>query len=196
MLVDMSTITENTFSPGTSISPVRRRPVARWHTVLGAVGLSVLLVACGSDDVVTGPVEITATDYAYGNVPERVAAGSSITLSNESAVEVHELVAIRLPDDESRPVDELVALGPEELAAFFPLVEAVIVAPPEAEGVVVEGDATLDQPGRYALICVIPTGADPEEYLQAAAAADGAPPEVDGGAPHIAAGMYAELLVE
>jgi len=112
--------------------------------------------------------------------PACVVVGSEVSLTNESAVEVHELVA----------------LPPEELAAFFPRVEAVLVAAPGGDGVVVEGDGVLGEPGRYALICGIPTGADPDEYLEAAAAAEGAPPEVDGGAPHIAAGMYAELVVE
>jgi hypothetical protein len=42
---------------------------------------------------------------------------------------------------------------------------------------------------------VIPTGADPDEYLAAAAEAEGGPPDVAGGPPHIAAGMFAELVV-
>ncbi len=38
----------------------------------------------------------------------------------------------------------------------------VSVAPPEAPGNVVEGELVLDEPGRYALLCFIPTGADPD----------------------------------
>ena len=41
---------------------------------------------------------------------------------------------------------------------------------------------------------MIPTGADPAVYLEAAAASDG-PPQVDGGPPHVAHGMFAELTV-
>lgn len=143
-----------------------------------------------------GPVRIAASDYAFGGVPETIGAGTEIGLTNVSDVEVHELVAIRLPDDEERPVDELVQLPAEELATFFPFVEAVIIAPPGQEGFPVEGDGTLNEPGRYALICVIPTGADPDEYLAAAAEAEGGPPQVDGGPPHIVEGMFAELTVE
>lgn len=58
-------------------------------------------------------------------------------LVNDSDVEVHESVAVRLDDDETRPV----------------------------------------------------------EYLAAAAASDGGPPDVDGGPPHIAAGRFAVLVV-
>jgi hypothetical protein len=43
-------------------------------------------------------------------------------------------------------------------------------------------------------VCAIPTGADPQEYLEQAATSDG-PPEVDGGPPHFVNGMVDELLV-
>lgn len=140
-------------------------------------------------------VEVTATDYAFVGLPASVPAGTGFRLVNESTTEVHELVAIRLPDDETRPVADLVQLPPEELGAFFPLVETVIIAPPAEEGFAVEGDGSLAEPGRYALICVIPTGADPAEYLAAAAESEGGPPDVAGGPPHIVNGMFAEIEV-
>lgn len=170
----------------------RRRGVAS----CAAAAAALVATGCGSDDdVAEGPVEIVAVDYAYEGVPESVRSGAEITVVNESDREVHEVVAIRLPDDEERSVEELVGLPPGELAAFFPGVRTVLVAPPGEAGFAVEGSGVLDEPGRYALICVIPTGADPQEYLTAAAEAEGGPPQVDGGAPHIAAGMYAELTV-
>jgi hypothetical protein len=59
------------------------------------------------------------------------------------------------------------------------------------------GDGTLTEPGRYVLMCFIPTGADPDEYLSAAAASEGeAPTGVAGGPPHVVNGMYAELHVD
>jgi hypothetical protein len=45
-------------------------------------------------------------------------------------------------------------------------------------------------------MCAIPTGVDPDVYLQAAAEAAGGPPEVEGGPPHFLHGMAAELIVE
>ncbi|HSL59481.1 MAG TPA: hypothetical protein VK866_16665 [Acidimicrobiales bacterium] len=180
-----------------------------------AVGLA-LLTACGddADDAAaadatattartpitaaddSGPIEVTGVDFAYVGLPETVPAGTELAFRNDSSAELHELVAIRLPDDEERSVPDLLALPPEELGALFPLVTSVIIAPPNAEGFVVEGSATLDEPGRYAVICAIPTGADPDEYLAAAAESEGGPPEVAGGPPHFVQGMWAELVVE
>ena len=74
----------------------------------------------------------------------------------------------------------------------------VILQPPGApEPIVAVGDGTLTEPGRYVLMCFIPVGADPEEYMTAVAAAGGGKPEgVAGGPPHFTAGMVAELTVE
>lgn len=141
-------------------------------------------------------VTVTGLDYGYRGLPDSVEAGTTFVFKNESSVEVHELVAIRLPDDETRPVSELVQLPPDEFAAFLPGVETVLIAPPESDGFAVEGTGELTEPGRYAIVCVIPTGADPDEYLEAAAEAEGGPPEVAGGPPHIVNGMFAELTVE
>jgi plastocyanin len=175
----------------------------RRRGLLAAVPLAALMLvaACGSDTPEAQPAEaetivVAAHDYAFTGLPETIAAGSTLALHNESTAEVHELVAIRLPDDETRSVADLVQLPPEEMAAFFPLVETVLVAPPGEDGIAVEGTGTLSEPGRYAVICVIPTGADPEEYMTAAAEAEGGPPEVAGGPPHIVHGMFAEFTVE
>lgn len=102
---------------------------------------------------------------------------------------------MRLPDDETRSVEELLALPEEELMALFPGPPAtVLMAPPGGEQVAAVGDGTLSEPGRYALVCFIPTGADPVAFMEQAGP-DG-PPEVDGGPPHIVHGMHAELVVE
>ncbi len=163
-------------------------------TFLALAVLAVMMGACSSDAEPT-TVEVRAVDYGFEDLPEQVVAGSTFTLVNQSSVELHELVAIRLPDDEQRSVDDLVQLPPEELAQFFPLVETVIIAPPDGDGVVVEGAGTLTEPGRYLVICAIPTGANPGEYMAAAAEAEGGPPEVAGGPPHLAMGMYGEIVV-
>jgi hypothetical protein len=177
-----------------------------WATAL--VALSIGAAACGDDadtastasTVVAAaepaPVVVTATDYAYTGLPGSVPVGTALALQNDSQAEVHELVAVRLPDDETRSVEELVQLPPQELAAFFPGVATVLIAPPGETGFAVEGTGPLTEPGRYPVLCVIPTGADPQEYLEAAAAAEGGPPDVAGGPPHIVNGMYGEIVVE
>lgn len=166
--------------------------------MITATLLTALAVGACSGDALPPtdePVVVTAVDYGFEGLPEKVKAGTTLTLVNESMVELHELVAIRLPDDETRSVDQLVQLPPDELAAFFPSVATVIIAPPGESGFAVEGTGTLTEPGRYAVICAIPTGANPGEYLEAAAEAEGGPPEVAGGPPHLAMGMYGEVTV-
>jgi plastocyanin len=179
------------------------------RALAGSIAMLLVLTSCGDGgDAATtstaaatsttdssAQLEVTAIDFAFTGLPERVAAGTTLTLVNDSSVELHELVAIRLPDDESRSVEELIA-NPEALAAYFPSVTTVLIAPPDAAGIAVEGTGQLTEPGRYAIICAIPTGADPAEYMEAAAEAEGGPPDVAGGAPHFVAGMYADLVVE
>ena len=140
-------------------------------------------------------VEVQAIDYAYVGLPAEVRTGTEIQLVNESDTELHEFVAIRLPDDETRSVTELVQLPPEELAAFFPNVATVLIAPPSEAGIAVEGTGVLSEPGRYAIICAIPTGADPAEYIAAAEESEGGPPDVPGGPPHFVNGMVGEVTV-
>ncbi|HMJ78217.1 MAG TPA: hypothetical protein VK507_19710 [Iamia sp.] len=198
-----------------SARPVSPRPTHRLAAGL-AVALLLPLVACGDDDdgsatsdtssteapsseaesetsgsettetTAAEPgadeVAITGVDYAFEGVPESIAAGTELAFTNESTGEVHEIVA------DPAGIGALLGGGPPA---------AVIVASPggSVPGAVV-GDGTLTEPGRYALICTIPTGVDPQEYLDAAAAAQGGPPAVEGGPPHFVEGMVAELTVE
>jgi hypothetical protein len=181
---------------------------------LVAITVTVGTVAgCGNDDAdqaattTTDPlvatsapaastVEVTAVDFAFEGLPAELQAGTSITLRNTSANELHELVALRLPDDELRSTEELLALPPAELEALFSAPPALaVVAPPGEGSFVALGDGTLTEPGRYVVICFIPTGADPQAYLDALEANPGQPPQLDGGAPHHSAGMYADLVV-
>ena len=168
----------------------------------------ILAVGCGDDaeeavtpttdaSTTTAPtVEVTTVDYAFGGLPAELKAGTSITIRNTSTAELHELVALRLPDDERRSIEELLALPTEELEALFAAPPALVaVAPPGEDGFIALGDGTISEPGRYAVVCFIPTGADPQAYLDALEANPGQPPEVDGGPPHFVAGMYADLVV-
>ena len=168
-----------------------------------ALAATVALAACSAAEepatttAAPGPqtIEVTALDYGFSGLPERVPAGTVFTLLNESGAELHELVAIPLRADETRTVPELIA-DPEALAAYFGSVETVLIAPPNEGSIAAEGTGALNTPGRYAIICAIPTGDNPAEYLAAAAEAEGGPPQVAGGPPHFAKGMWGEVIVE
>jgi hypothetical protein len=148
--------------------------------------------AAGTND--GGATEVVAVDYHFDGLPESIEAGTTLTMRNESAQEVHEFVAFAIPPEETRSVDELVALPEEELFASIPGEPAlVLVAPPGEDATAIFGDGTL-APGRYLVACAIPTGADPDEFMRQAQESDG-PPDVPGGPPHFTAGMYAELNV-
>lgn len=147
-----------------------------------------------------GVLTVEVTDYSFGELPETIPAGTRLDLTNTSSVEFHELVAFRLPDDEERSVEELLQLPEEELEAIVggPPAAVVLAGPDGAESTVALGDGTLTEPGRYAIICFIPTGADPDVYAEAAQNPEAGPPETgpDPGAPHFVHGMHAEIVVE
>jgi len=72
----------------------------------------------------------------------------------------------------------------------------VLVTPPGAEQIPAVGDGTLTEPGRYVVICTIPTGVSPQAFLDAVKAAGGGKPVIpDAGAPHLAHGMFAQVVV-
>ena len=206
----------------------QRRRRRRIGVFAASLALTLGLAACGSEDVedaatttteasgestttaepttTEGPdggatgetVEITGVDYSFQGVPESVTPGTELTFTNASEGEVHELVAIRIDDDETRPLEELLGL-PQEEAEQVTQFQGVAIALPGEDGMVVEGDLTLDEPGTYALLCFIKTGADPQAYrdLLAGPPPDGAgPPDIPGGPPHFTNGMVAELTVE
>ena len=162
--------------------------------LVGAAAIA--LSACGDDAsaaVRDGVLAVEMDDFHYGDLPDEIPAGTRISVSNASETEIHEFVAIRLDDSDDRALDDIVGgdlgalLGTREPAT-------VVLAAPGGDQIPAVGDGTLAEPGRYVVVCVIPTGADPDEYLAAAATSDG-PPQVDGGPPHIVHGMYAELVV-
>jgi len=141
-------------------------------------------------------IEVEMIDFGYVGLPSSVPAGTQLTVTNSSDEELHELVAFALPDDEERSVEDLTTLPPEELAAALGEPATVLLAEPGGPEIAAVGDGTLSEPGRYAIMCFIPTGVEPQVYLDAAAASEGGPPQVEGGPPHFVKGMNRELMVE
>ena len=188
-----------------SMTSAPTHPSRRLLTLAALVLLALGAAACSDDaggeaaddSPTTGArtIEVVATDFAFSGLPDEVAVGTQVTFVNDAGRELHELVAFRLPDDERRTADELMA-DPSALGGLLSGAEPtmVLLAEPGGPQIAAVGDGTFTEPGRYLVICAIPTGADPAEYLAAAATSDG-PPEVEGGAPHFAHGMFGEVDV-
>jgi hypothetical protein len=158
------------------------------------------LAGCGDDaDGAASPAEpgvvsISMRDFGYDDLPTSVPAGTRIEVSNDSDTELHEFVVFRLADADERSAPDIIENDAEAVLTSGPPT-AVLIAPPGSdEQIPVVGDGTLTEPGRYLVLCAIPTGADPQEYLDAAATSEG-PPQVPGGPPHFMNGMFAELTV-
>jgi len=142
-------------------------------------------------------INVDGVDYGFENLPAEIEAGTALTFTNTSDAEFHEMVVIRIPDDETRPVAELATLPPEESDAVFAdsMPALVSVAAPGEEGMPVVGDGVISEPGRYAVVCFIPIGADPQAVVDAMQSESSTPPDLGDGPPHITAGMYGELTV-
>lgn len=166
-----------------------------------AVLVAVMLVIAGacSGEEADGTVQITGTDFAFNGVPETVAPGTEFTFTNESTIEAHEIVVLKVAEGEERSLEELLALTEEESESVVEF-QGVLVALPEEDGSNPEGEGnsiTVTEPGRYAMVCFIPQGADPA-VLEAAMTGDaeGPPPDMGDGMPHAMLGMAAEFTVE
>jgi hypothetical protein len=176
-----------------------RTGTRRWAVACALVSLTFLAAGCGDDDdTASGTVKVTGVDFAYDDLPEKAEPGTVLTLTNNSDVELHELVAFRLPETETRPVSELVKLPQDQLTTLLAGPPAMVLLAPPSGGaqIAAVGDGSLKDAGRYAVICSIPTGADPNAYLQAAQSGAEGPPQVAGGPPHFAQGMFGEIVVE
>lgn len=160
-------------------------------------------IATSTDDAADAGevVEVVGVDYAFEGAPAETPAGTSFTFTNASDVEVHEMIVMRVDDDETRPLQELLELPDEEVEQVAEFVGMQFALPGE-EGIDPESPAdaappvALSEPGRYVFLCFIPEGADPDAY-RAVLQSDGSsgPPDVEGGPPHVALGMVHELTV-
>lgn len=179
-------------------STTRLRSGRRYATI-AAVALGLVAAACGDDSTTSSSsskaatVNVKAVDYGFEGLPSSVKAGTALKLTNQSNREAHELVAVKLPDGERRSVAELVKLPEQQLMGLFTGPPALVLLAPPGGGdqIVAEGDGTLREPGRYLVLCNVPTGADAGAFMKATG-----PGQVTGGAPHHVNGMYAEVTVK
>lgn len=141
--------------------------------------------ASAIDDFVVGEcefsnIEVTAIDYAYEADVEGLEAGQvAFDFSNEGT-EFHEMALIRINDDTTETIEELLELPEEEAMTKTTFMGISFAAP--GEGSTMYADL---EPGRYVMICFIPQGST---SLEAAETAE--------GPPHFTQGMLTEFSVE
>jgi hypothetical protein len=162
--------------------------------------------AAGSTDTTAATangqtVTVKAIDYEFQGLPATVAPGTKFTLENDAPSTLHEMVALKLPAGETRSVDEILALPQEEQDKIIPEDQppafVLLAQPNKGEVIPAVGDGTVTEPGRYLVICGIPIGVTPEQYLAAANSGGDGPPDIPGaGPPHFTKGMIGEFTVK
>jgi len=163
-----------------------------------AAALALAACATAGGEPVSGTIAVTGQDYSFSGVPEVVASGAEFTFTNSSGSEVHEMVLLKVADLETRTIEELLALPSEESETLVEF-QGVLMALPGEAGANPEGEGTsitVTEPGRYALVCFIPQGADPAAVAEAMQGATEGPPDLGDGTPHALLGMWAEFQVE
>lgn len=147
-----------------------------------------MLAECGFSEL-----DVQGVDYGYEGVPETLEPGTySVSFSNVGA-EVHEMLLFRLAED-AGSVEEVLQLPEEELFAQLNIVGGAFAEPGQTD----VNFLTIDEPGRYGLVCFLPQGTTSLEQLEEqpppgeSPAADAPTP----GPPHASLGMVAELTVE
>jgi hypothetical protein len=139
-------------------------------------------------------LNLAASEYAFGGFPAELPAGPTIIALENIGEQVHEVVIMRINDDVTLSLEELLAL-PEEESEGMATPQAFAFAFPGTTAQTV----TDFTPGRYVALCFLPEGATPE-VLTAIEEAGGGPDEtipagIEVGPPHFTLGMVQEFTV-
>jgi hypothetical protein len=132
-----------------------------------------MLAECGYEQI-----EATGVDYEFEGIPETVPSGVvALTLHNEGE-ESHEIGLVRINDDVTAPIEELIALPEEEAFSMVTFIGRAASEPGESDTVFLR----MEEAGRYGAVCFYPQGTTHD---------------VEGtGPPHAALGMVSEITVE
>jgi hypothetical protein len=133
--------------------------------------------SCGYDTV-----EVSAVEYAFENLPTSLPAGRTSFAFTNDGEEIHEMVVVRINDDVTETLEELLA-APEEEALTKVQFAGVMFS---AQGGT-DTETIQLAPGRYAAVCFIPIGTTDMTALEGE--------EEPSGPPHFTGGMQAEFTV-
>ena len=123
-------------------------------------------------------LDATAAEYTFTGLPGETATGYYIVNFSNEGNEFHELLTVRINDDVTLSLDELLALPEQEADTMIEFMGAAFAAPGETT----VASLNLIEPGRYAVVCFIPTGTTSME-------SEGT------GPPHAMQGMTHEMTV-
>lgn len=141
-----------------------------------------------------GPADSTiiGSDYAFD--ASDVTAGDSVGFVNESDVEAHEMIVMRVTDDAVtfEDIQQLLAEDPEGPPPEFLEEAGFAFAMP---GETAEQTVTMEQ-GRYLLLCFIPQNTPPDVVADMMESSEPPAPPSDAGPPHVALGMVDLIEVE
>ncbi len=125
-------------------------------------------------------VEVTAIDYAFDADLDSIEAGTVVFDFSNEGTELHEMALIRINDDTTESVEELLEMPEEEVETKTTFMGVSFAAPGGGDAMYADLDA-----GRYVVICFIPTGSTSMEDAETA-----------DGPPHFTHGMLREFSVE
>ena len=131
---------------------------------------------CGFNEL-----EVEGADYTFTGIPADVPAGPTIITFNNVGEEVHVIDLLRINDDVTETVQELLELPEEEAFSKVTAVDGVFAMPGSTSYSVVDLTA-----GNYAALCPIPQGTTPEVMEQMASdgpPSDSAPEGTEGSVP-------------
>lgn len=137
-------------------------------------------------------LDVAASDYAYGGLPTELPAGPIIIKLQNIGEEVHELALMRVNDDVTLTVEEILELPEEESMTMTTMAGMAFAFPGTA------GQTVIDlTPGRYVALCFLPEGATPEIISELSGPEDTSPAalELRENPPHFALGMIQEITV-
>jgi hypothetical protein len=126
---------------------------------------------------------VTASDHAFSGLPDSLDPGPVIVELRNDGTEFHQVMLLRLDDDEQATLEEIIARPEEEILSSSTPVGGAFAAP---DGT---GTGMFDlAAGRYVAICFLPVGATPQNMPAIEAG------EHDGS-PHYSVGMVQLLTV-
>lgn len=135
-------------------------------------------------------LNVTASEYAFGGIPAELNAGPTIVSLANTGEEVHELGLVRVNDDVTLTLEELLATPEEDSDQYVTYVGSAFAFPDDI------GTLLIDlTPGHYVAICNLPEHADPEMIAQMTGPDPSAPPGNNFGPQHHTLGMVQEFTV-